>query len=67
MNAKEKTVLQDLCRINGRIYDEATDGTVYTMNQYDGTDGHFFPDATSAISWEAGYLTAGRKPAGSSK
>lgn len=59
MNDRKKKALQDLCRKNGRVFDQAADGTIYTMNQYDGTDGHFFPDISSAISWEAGYIAAG--------
>ena len=59
MNDRKKKSLQDLCRKNGRVFAQAADGTIYTMNKYDGTEGHFFPDIGSAITWEAGYITAG--------
>lgn len=59
MNDRKKKVLQDLCSRNGRAFCIDPDGTIYTIDKYEGTDGQSFPDMDAAINWEAGYITAG--------
>ena len=59
MTDQKQQTLRALCDRNGRTYDQASDGTTYTMDR-EGTDGHFFPDIDAAIAWERGYKEAGQ-------
>ena len=52
---KTKKQIEELAKQNGRYVEFMKDGTIYTADIYEGTDGHRFETIKEAIEWELGY------------
>ena len=57
------TDLEYICMKNGRYLSFGSDGTIYTGDKYEGTDGRSFKDEEEAIRWETGYRRANTRKA----